>query len=153
MSLIRGRRYNRAKNAPHSRPGNTNAAKREDQNEHRVDTAKRLSAQYGVSPATIKRDGADAALLDKHPEKAAAVIRGEVKKSQVMVRADPQEDRPLLKYNSSQKNSRNLEQCSGVMARFARPVPHLEGGLYQADLWFYYKEVVPKGTPHFNMEN
>ena len=75
MSLIRGRRYNRLK---------TQGARTDltsDQNAQKSTTAEKLAAQHGVSPATIRRDGADAALMDQHPEKAAAVIRGEVKKS------------------------------------------------------------------------
>ena len=40
--------------------------------EHFTTTAEILAAQHGVGPATIRRDGADAALLDQHPEVAAA---------------------------------------------------------------------------------
>ena len=78
MSLIRGRRYNRLKKAPGGQIGNNNRAKREPQNEgvvsaqdHHSRTAQTLAAQHGVSRATIESYGADAALLDAHPEVAA----------------------------------------------------------------------------------
>jgi N6-adenosine-specific RNA methylase IME4 len=79
MSLLRGRRYNRMKKAAH-RP------EKGDQNDpvNPQKTADILSKQHGVSPATIKRDGAAAELLEKHPEQAAAIIRGDVKKSDVI---------------------------------------------------------------------
>ena len=74
MSLLRGRRYNRAKKAPH-RP------EKGDQNDplNPQKTADRLAKEHGVSPATIKRDGKIAAFMDEHPEEANAVIRGEKK--------------------------------------------------------------------------
>jgi DNA modification methylase len=72
MSLLRGRRYNRAKKAPH-RP------EKGDQNDplNPQKTADRLAKEHGVSPATIKRDGKIAAFMDEHPEEAKAVIQGE----------------------------------------------------------------------------
>jgi len=74
MSLLRGRRYNRAKKAQ----GGTgaNQYKQKDQNDTSANTAKRLAKEHGVSPATIKRDGKIAAFMDEHPEEANAVIRG-----------------------------------------------------------------------------
>lgn len=77
MSLLRGRRYNRAKKAQ----GGTgaNQYKQKDQNDTSANTAKRLAKEHGVSPATIKRDGKIAAFMDEHPEEANAVIRGEKK--------------------------------------------------------------------------
>ena len=79
MSFIRGRRYNRLKKTK-AEAGATGGASN-GQNDQCLTTAESLAKQYGVSEKTIRRDGADAALLDNHPEKAAAVIRGEVKKS------------------------------------------------------------------------
>ena len=77
MSLLRGRRYNRAKKAQ----GGTgaNQYKQKDQNDTSANTAKRLAKEHGASPATIKRDGKIAAFMDEHPEEANAVIRGEKK--------------------------------------------------------------------------
>jgi len=73
MKLIRGRRYNRMKKRE-GRPSKL------DQNDLvSGETAEVLSKQHGVSPATIKRDGKAAEILEQHPEKAAAIIRGEVK--------------------------------------------------------------------------
>jgi hypothetical protein len=59
FTLLLGRRYNRAKKAQFSRPGNDNAAKREDQNDPRdsATTADKLAVEHGVSPATVKRAG------------------------------------------------------------------------------------------------
>ena len=78
MSLLRGRRYNRAKKAPH-RP------EKGDQNDplNPQKTADRLAKEHGVSPATIKRDGKIAAFMDEHPEEAKAVIQGEKKLADV----------------------------------------------------------------------
>ena len=65
MSFIRGRRYNRTKKAQ----GGTgaNQFKQTAQNGHSAPTAESLAVQHGVSATTIRRDGADAALLDQHP--------------------------------------------------------------------------------------
>jgi len=70
MSLLRGRRYNRAKKAQ----GGDHKSK--DQNDTLINQADRLAKEHGVSPATIKRDGKIAAFMDEHPEEANAVIRG-----------------------------------------------------------------------------
>lgn len=80
MSLLRGRRYNRMKKAH----GGQIPGSRIVQNDPSLPTADILAKQHGVSPATIKRDGAAAELLEKHPEQAAAIIRGEAKKSDVI---------------------------------------------------------------------
>lgn len=67
MTLIRGRRYNRTKrnreanlvqNAP---KGQNVLSEASNQN-----TATTLAAQHGVTERTIRRDGADAELLDRH---------------------------------------------------------------------------------------
>jgi hypothetical protein len=76
MKFLLGRRYNRTKKAVGAPAGNDNASKQTGQNVTIVSTAETLATQYGVSERTVKRAGADAALLDAHPEMAAAVIRG-----------------------------------------------------------------------------
>jgi 4-diphosphocytidyl-2-C-methyl-D-erythritol kinase len=56
--LLLGRRYNRAKKADNSRPGNDNAAKeRGGQNDHREKTAEKLAKEHGVGEATVRRAG------------------------------------------------------------------------------------------------
>jgi len=76
MSMIRGRMYNRMKTKGH---GQGSAGNFCPQN-----TATILAKQHGVSPRTIKSDGAAAELLEKHPEQAASIMRGDVKKSSVI---------------------------------------------------------------------
>ena len=73
MSLLRGRRYNRAKTKGH---GSKTGYQNDTQN---IKTADRLAKEHGVSPATIKRDGKIAAFLDEHPEEAKEVIQGKKK--------------------------------------------------------------------------
>jgi len=60
MSLIRGRRYNRAKKAPHRPEKRT---QNEDVKPER--TSERLAKEHGVSAATIKRDGQFAKAVEK----------------------------------------------------------------------------------------
>lgn len=72
MRLIRGRQYNRLKQTQ----GGDRKSK--CQNDTLIDTAETLAKQYGVSVATIKRDGAAAELLGKCPRLEQAVIRGEM---------------------------------------------------------------------------
>ncbi len=71
-----GRRYNRAKKAQFSRPGNDNAAKREDQNDPRdsATTAEKLATEYNVSPATVKRAGQYSEALAGGVKELAAVV-------------------------------------------------------------------------------
>lgn len=59
MSLLRGRRYNRAKKAHGVR-----GPEKMDQNDP-SSTAEKLAKQHGVSAATIKRDGAFASAIEK----------------------------------------------------------------------------------------
>lgn len=68
ISYLRGRRYNRMKKAPY-RP------KKGGQIEP-LKTANKLSDEYGVSPATVKRNGKMAEYLDEHPTEAEAVLQG-----------------------------------------------------------------------------
>ena len=62
MSLVRGRRYNRAKGR---REDNLKQNTPKDQNDTSVDTASRLAKEHGVSAPTIKRDGQYAEAVDK----------------------------------------------------------------------------------------
>jgi len=56
MSLLRGRRYSRAKKAVGEHKGNQYSKSEKDQNDP-IPTADRLAKQHGVSAPTIKRDG------------------------------------------------------------------------------------------------
>lgn len=72
MRLIRGRRYNREKKAPH-RP------EKGAQNDPLIEpekTAERHARDAGVSPATIKRDAAAVAAIEPRPDLTAAVQSG-----------------------------------------------------------------------------
>jgi len=71
MSLLRGRRYNRAKRQDGGHGDQKSGCQNDTPN-----AAKKLAKEHGVSPATIKRDGKIAAFLDEHPEEANAVILG-----------------------------------------------------------------------------
>jgi len=121
MSLLRGRRYNRAKKAPH-RP------EKGDQNDplNPQKTADRLAKEHGVSPATIKRDGKIAAFMDEHPEEANAVIRGEknlkdvkkeirrsnqIEKETAAVEATPKDTSPLWTVTADQ----SVIKCSALI--------------------------------------
>jgi len=82
-SLLRGRRYNRVKQAEGAPVGNVNASKQPAQSEQVVsgDTAAALAKQHGVSRATIVRDGQFAAAVEKvealDPEITKKVTKGE----------------------------------------------------------------------------
>ena len=67
--LILGRRYNRQKKAKED-GGKGTAKATEDQNDPRLFTAEKLSAENHVSPATVKRAGKFAEEADKTPEVA-----------------------------------------------------------------------------------
>lgn len=71
--MILGRRYNRTKKAQNDGGVGTSKATG-GQIDPRLPerTSETLAAQYGVSEKTVRRAGADAALLDQHPEVAAA---------------------------------------------------------------------------------
>jgi len=75
MSLLRGRRYNRAKKTK-TEAGSMGGSSKGQNDTCLPSTADRLAKEHGVSPATIKRDGKIAAFMDEHPEEANAVIRG-----------------------------------------------------------------------------
>lgn len=77
ISYLRGRRYNRMKRQG-SRTDLTLG-----QNDTKLHTANKLSDEYGVSPATVKRDGKMAAFLDEHADEAQAVLQGKKKMSDV----------------------------------------------------------------------
>jgi len=55
MTVLRGRRYNRAKKAQ----GGDHKSK--DQNDTLINTAKKLAKEHGVDERTIRRDGKIAA--------------------------------------------------------------------------------------------
>jgi len=73
MSLLRGRRYNRAKKT-RAEAGAIGGASKGQNDTCLSDTADRLAKEHGISPAMIKRDGKVAAFLEKHPEEAAREI-------------------------------------------------------------------------------
>ena len=81
MSLIRGRRYNRAKKSEHD--GGLGKKRSGDQIEPHLKTADRLAKEHGVSAATIKRDAKIATFLNEHPEEAREIILGNKKFSDV----------------------------------------------------------------------
>jgi hypothetical protein len=60
-----------------------------------ADPATILAAQYGVSVLNIKRDGAIAALLDLYPEKALAVLGGELSTAEAVREIWPRVEKPL----------------------------------------------------------
>ena len=72
MSLLRGRRYNRAKKAQ----GGTgaNQYKQRGQNDPPAKTAELLAKEHGVSPATIKRDAKFAEEVERSPELQKAIL-------------------------------------------------------------------------------
>ena len=102
MSLLRGRRYNRAK----KKHGGQIPGSRIDQNEPSIPTADRLAKEHGVSPATIKRDGKIAAFMDEHPEEANAVIRGEKKLKDVKKKIKKRKEEK--KFNASGEGTATL---------------------------------------------
>lgn len=77
MSLIRGRRYNRAKKGV-GKPAGTILGQNDP-----ISTADRLAKEHGVSAATIKRDAKIATFLNEHPEEAREIILGNKKFSDV----------------------------------------------------------------------
>lgn len=106
FTLLLGRRYNRAKKAQFSRPGNDSASKRDGQNVQRdiQTTAEKLAVEHGVDERTVRRAGQyaeavaivekavpgftqaitptrqavikAAAIMEKSPEKAAEILSG-----------------------------------------------------------------------------
>jgi len=78
MSLLRGRRYNRAKKTK-AEAGSMGGSSKGQNDTCLPSTADRLAKEHGVSPATIKRDGKIASFLDEHPEEAKEVIQGKKK--------------------------------------------------------------------------
>jgi hypothetical protein len=62
--LFIGELYNASKRSEGAQAGNKNASKRLAQSEPVESTADKLAADYGVSRATVKRAGADAAALE-----------------------------------------------------------------------------------------
>ncbi len=77
MSLIRGRLYNRMKK-PVGKPTGTILGQNDP-----ISTAEVVADLFGVSPATVKRDGTMAEYLAKNPDEGAAVLKGKMKLSDV----------------------------------------------------------------------
>lgn len=75
ISYLRGRRYNRMKKAQGSNNQYVQAKSEKGQIDT-LHTANKLSDEYGVSPATVKRNGKMAEYLDEHPTEAEAVLQG-----------------------------------------------------------------------------
>lgn len=93
MSLLRGRRYNRAKKTQ----GGDHKSK--DQIDTLINQADRLSKEHGVSSPTIKRDGKVAEFLDQYPKEATAVLRGEKKLTDV--RKEIRREKQIEKENTA----------------------------------------------------
>ena len=87
MSLIRGRMYNRRKK-PKNDGGAGVPKTTEDQNDPRLSTAESMGQEFGVSAATIKRDGkfseAVDALKDHVPEIESIVSAGTAPKKAII---------------------------------------------------------------------
>jgi len=77
---LRGKRYREEKKAEHARPANENA-KRGAHNEHPEKTSERLGKEYGVAPATIRRDAQFSKAVDdieaKSPGARDAILSGQ----------------------------------------------------------------------------
>jgi N6-adenosine-specific RNA methylase IME4 len=97
MSLIRGRLYNRTK----QQHGGQIPGIRMGQNEP-SSTAESLSSKFGVSPATVKRDGAMATYLAENPEEEKAVLTG--KKKLADVRRERKKEERLAKISQLKDN-------------------------------------------------
>jgi N6-adenosine-specific RNA methylase IME4 len=86
-SLLRGRRYNRAKKAQ----GGTGANQHKQQKAQSEPTADRLSKQHGVSRETIKRDGKFAAAVDRlssvSPDLGNQVVSGNAPPKKEVIQA------------------------------------------------------------------
>jgi len=92
MSLLRGRRYNRAKKTK-SEAGSIGGSSKA-QNDTCLpspSTAKRLADEHGVSPATIKRDGQLAEAVEKLkpniPDIESRIMSGDVPSKQAVIEA------------------------------------------------------------------
>ncbi|MCX7048585.1 MAG: hypothetical protein NTX50_24250 [Candidatus Sumerlaeota bacterium] len=106
MSKIRGRIYNRTKKKEGAQPGNANRSKQLAQNEPRLNTAETLAKEYGVSVATIKRDGQFAsaveALKPVAPDLESRIMAGTAPTKVAIVKAakvakdDPEESKRIL---------------------------------------------------------
>lgn len=104
MALLRGRVYNRAK----ARQGGTGAnqhTEQKPQNDGSANTAKRLSEEFGVSKATIERDGQFASAVETlkaiDPDIEREIVSGEHTKANVVkaarqVTANPAEPEKAL---------------------------------------------------------
>lgn len=125
FTLLLGRRYNRAKKAQFSRPGNDNASKREDQNDPRdsATTAEKLATEHGVSPATVKRAGQYAeavATVEKAVpgfSQAIAAPRQAVIKAAAIIEKSPEKAAEILSGNKSLADVRREEKREEIIER------------------------------------
>lgn len=108
-SLLRGRRYNRAKKAPYGRAdrdfsGGNNCTPK---------TAERLAEQHGVSPRTIKNDGQFARAVDElrpHvPDIERRVMTGDIPSRQEVIEAakEPERAEELLRPHVANNGGNN----------------------------------------------
>ena len=79
MSLLRGRRYNRAKRAIPNPVGRNQHTEVDGQNVRQPLTAQKLAEAHGVNEKTIRRDGAFAAAVERlrgHTDSGSSSSRG-----------------------------------------------------------------------------
>lgn len=102
MSLLRGRRYNRTKKA-HGGDRRSDGVS-SVQNEHLKSTAK-LASQHGVSPATIRRDGAFAKAVEKLkpviPDVEQRVLAGKAPSKDAIVKASKAPEKAKAVFNTA----------------------------------------------------
>lgn len=115
VSLLRGRRYNRVKKVVPNQDGINQYAEVNPQNEDKPKTSELLAEQYGVSHATIERDGqfADAveALKPTVPDIEQRVLAGDVPSKKAVVEAsrEPGKAQEILFKPHVANNSGNNE--------------------------------------------
>jgi len=95
MKILRGRRYNLLKKDKENNllPGGPSIGQIDPSSKIstsiKSNTADMMAKQYGISASTIKREGVEAELIDKHPKQAAAIIRGDLKRTDVIKELKP----------------------------------------------------------------
>lgn len=86
-SILRGKRYNADKETVTNKLGANQYTQVGDQNDHQPNgrTSDRLAAEWGVSPATVRREGRLADVYDKYePDVQREIMTGEYTKQAVM---------------------------------------------------------------------
>lgn len=107
MSLLRGRRYNRTKKAQGPQQAGPGRGKTRDQSEPVFSerTAEKLASAHGVSPATIKRDGAFAAAVEKLkpviPDVEQRVLLGKAPSREVVVQVAKSPEKAKAAFNAA----------------------------------------------------